>query len=183
MNRLKIFLWLICCTAFVHGQNDVNKLQWSSTRKLTVDYFQIKTKIGETTLSFAQFSIEYQVGGLNFLTKNFNKKVQNYMIPSASWIDTTSNVNRSLMYQQTLFDMAEIYTRQFRKALKENRKKIISGVDFVSDLNNQILSNFAKRRVDYDKETNFGENADAQQQWEIQIQKELEELKDFAYEK
>jgi hypothetical protein len=184
MNRLTIYIYvLFLSTFFVYGQENTGKLQWSATKKITVDDFYIKTRAKESIASFAQFSIEYQVNGLNFLTKNFNKKVQNYMIKPASWIDTATNVNRSLLYQQTLFDIAEIYTRKFRKALRDNRKKLIQGTQIVAELNNKIMTDFAKRRVDYDMGTKFGEDSIIQKEWESQIQKELSELGDFAYEK
>jgi len=69
------------------------------------------------------------------MRKNFNNKVRNCFIKSTSWIDTTTNVSNSLRYQQTLFNICEIYTRKFRKELKENRKKIVSGTQFADKLN------------------------------------------------
>jgi hypothetical protein len=159
-----------------------NLVFWNATKKLTVDDFGIKVSNGNSP-SFAQFSIDYQVNGLDFMMKNFNKKVRNYIIVSASWIDTTSNVLESLRYQQTLFDLCEIYTRQFRKELKENRKKIASGTHFVEELNQKIMTDFSNRRVVYDRETNYGLLTDKQLFWENQIQKEHEELKDYAFDK
>ena len=162
--------------------NNDNYIFWSSTRKLLVDDFGIKTKNGETNLSFAQFSVDYQVNGFDFITKNFNKKVRNYLIKSASWIDTTTDVSVSLRYQQTLFDICEIYTRQFRKSLKENRKKIANGLQIVEEMNQKAMTDFSNRRVIYDRETNFGTIHEKQNEWELQIQKELDDLKEFASE-
>lgn len=162
--------------------SDYNYIFWSSTRKFTVNDFLIKTKDLETSPSFAQFSVDYQVGGFDFLAKNFNKKVRHYMIKSASWIDTTYEVTASLKYQQTLFDLCEIYARKFRKELKENKKKIASGTQFVNDLNSKVMSDFQNRHVVYDRETKFGTIAGKQKEWEVQIQNELDELKKFANE-
>lgn len=148
-----------------------------------MDDFAIKTKQSETTSSFGQFTVDYEVSGLGFFTKNFNKKVHNYFLRSASWIDTTMNLRQALLYQQTLFDLCEIYTRQFRRALKENRKQFLKGTDIAKTLNSQYMSEFAKRRVAYDGQTKFGREEAAQKQWEAQIQKELAELSDYAYEK
>lgn len=109
IHRPTILITLICLlTSYAYGQNSHDNLQWSATYKLTLDDFSIKTRSNETTSSFAQFSVDYEVGGFDFLTKNFNKKVHNYMIKTASWIDTTTNINQSLLYQQTLFDICEI---------------------------------------------------------------------------
>jgi hypothetical protein len=177
------FLVAILSSTLALGQiGNGNLVFWSATKKLTVDDFGIKVS-NENSPSFAQFSVDYQVNGFDFMTKNFNKKVRNYIIVSASWIDTTSNVEESLRYQQTLFDLCEIYTRQFRKELKENRKIIASGTQFVEELNQKIMTDFANRRVVYDKETNYGLLSDKQLIWESQIQKELDELKDYAFDK
>lgn len=183
IHRPTILITLICLlTSYAYGQNSHDNLQWSATYKLTLDDFSIKTRSNETTSSFAQFSVDYEVGGFDFLTKNFNKKVHNYMIKSASWIDTTTNINQSLLYQQTLFDICEIYTRQFRKELRENRKKIANGTEIAKELNNKIMTDFSKRRIEYDHETKYGTDLTKQKEWENQIQKELIELKDFSYE-
>lgn len=181
--RLQLIIFAIFSSSFAFGQtsND-NYVFWSSSKKLTVDDFGIKTKNGETNPSFAQFSVDYQVNGFDFMTKNFNKKVRNYLIKSASWIDTTTDVSVSLRYQQTLFDICEIYTRQFRKSLKENRKKIASGLQIVEEMNQKAMTDFSNRRVTYDRETNFGTIQDKQNEWEFQIQKELDNLKDYASE-
>lgn len=184
ISEPKIFLLLFCLTTnFAFGQNSSDYVQWSATHKLTIDEFSIKTKSLETTASFAQFSVNYQVNGFDFLTKNFNKKVHNYIIKTASWIDTTKNITQSLLYQQTLFDICEIYTRLFRKALRENRKKIAKGTEIVKELNNKTMTDFSKRRIEYDRDTKFGNDLTKQKEWELQIQKELLDLNDFAYEK
>ena len=175
-------LFLLTINTSLSQVND-DYLLWSSTRKLTPDDFTIKTHVPESTASFAQFSINYQVNGFNFLTKNFNKKVRNYFIKTASWIDTTSNLAQALAYQQTLFDICEIYTRQFRKALKENRKKIAKGTTIIEELNQKFMTAFAKRSIDYDRETKSGADELKQKEWESQIDKELTELSDYAYEK
>lgn len=180
--RPTLFFSLIFLTTNIAvGQISQDILEWSPTHKLTIDDFAIKTKSLETTSSFAQFSVDYQVNGFDFMTKNFNKKVHNYIIKTASWIDTTANVSQSLIYQQTLFDICEIYTRQFRKALRENRKKIANGTAIAKELNDKIMTEFSKRRIDYDRETKYGADLTKQKLWEVQIQKELSELKDFAY--
>ncbi len=182
IHRPTILISLICLlTNYAFGQSNQDNLNWSATHKLTLDDFSIKTKSNESTSSFAQFSVEYQVNGFDFLTKNFNKKVHNYIIKTASWIDTTADINQSLLYQQTLFDICEIYTRQFRKELRENRKKIANGTEIAKELNNKIMTDFSKRRIEYDRETKYGADLTKQKEWENQIQKELLELKDFAY--
>jgi hypothetical protein len=182
MTRLTSIFLFILFSKMTFSQ-EPNKLFWSSSKKLTSEDFKIKTGNNETTHSFAQFSIDYNLNGFDFLTKNFNKKVQNYMIPSASWMDTTENLSQNIKYQQTLFDLSEIYVRKFRKELRENRKKIFKGIEFTEKINSEILTDFSKRRIEYDKDTNFGTNPKMQKNWELLIQKELIELANYTYEK
>lgn len=179
---LFISFWFI--TIFVYGQtNNDNIILWSSTKKLRLEDFEIKTANNETSTSFVQFSLDYKINGFDFLTKNFNKKVLNYCIKSASWIDTTNvNIQQSIRYQQTLFDICEIYARQFRQKLKENRKKIAFGTQFIESMSQSIMTDFSKRRVKYDLESSFGTFEIKQREWEFQIKKELEGLKDFSSE-
>lgn len=177
-----ILFTLLTMPLFAQSVSDSNLIFWSSTKKLTADDFGIKTQNQETNPSFAQFSVDYQVGGFDFMTKNFNRKVRNYLIKSASTLDTTSDVAASLRYQQTLFDICEIYTRHFRKALKENRKRIASGTHFIDELNQTAMTDFANRRVQYDSETNFGTIEEKQIEWENIIKKELNDLREFANE-
>jgi hypothetical protein len=183
MKRLSIIILTIVLFLKGYSQDNPDILLWSSTHRLTIDDFGIKKENSYSGLSFAQFSMGYSVNGFDFLTRNFNKKVKNTMLKSASWIDTTYNVVSSLRYQQTLFDLMEIYTRKFRKELRENRKQIASGLTIVHEIDARISTDFAKRRLDYDTETNSGTNTDKQLIWEQQIRQELLELSDYEYDK
>lgn len=164
------------------AQSSDNYVYWSSKRKLTLDDFGIKTSEGKAGACASQYYFSYQVNGMDFMTKNFNKKVQNCIVRSASWIDTTFDVTKSLRYEQTLFDLAEIYARHFRKDLVANRKKLLKGNEFVKELSTKAMTDFAKRQVDYVSDTRFGTNAVMQERWEGIIKMELDSLKEFAQE-
>lgn len=179
--RLTICLLGLILTGF--AQENPDYLLWSQTKKLSLADFGIKKSNAASSASFAQFTLDYSVNGFDFLTKNFNKKVKNSMIISASWIDTTANIDASIKYQQTLFDLAEIYARKFRKEIKENRKFIAKGVQFIEVINSRVSTEFSKRRLKYDEETKYGTDLTKQQLWEQQILKELHELADFQFEK
>ena len=109
--------------------------------------------------------------------------MRNKFIRSASWIDTTVDISLSLNYQQTLFDLCEIYARQFRKALKLNKKKIAKGTAIAQQLSDHFVSEFAKRRIAYDRATKFGTDLIKQREWQVQIRQELAELANYSYDK
>lgn len=177
---LGLFLLLKLTSTFSQTNIADNYLAWSSTRRLSVEDFGIKKKDLQTNPSFAQFNIQFEIGGFDFLTKNFNKKVHNYFIKSASWIDTSQSINFSITYQQTLFDICEIYTRQLRRDIKKNRRKIAGGNKFIMELNAKAMTNFANRRLEYDNETQFGADIEKQAEWEKRILEELTALKEYS---
>lgn len=178
-----ILMVLLSIVFLINGysQDNPDFLFWSSSHRLTTNDFGIKQTNLKPGTSFAQFTIDYSVNGFDFMTKNFNKKVKNAIIKSASWIDTTQHVASSLRYQQTLFDMAEVYVRKFRKELRDNRKQLIKGLNIVKEIDSKISSDFAKRRLAYDSETETGNNEKQQLYWEEQLKKELQELSDYEY--
>lgn len=181
-KRLFILTLSLFVFTVAYSQNkDDDRIYWSDRQKLIVDDFGIKTRNLESGATSADFAIDYDVSRFNFVSKNFNKNVRNYMIKSTSQIDTTGNVQQYLFYQQTLFDLSEIYARELRKALKENRKLLISGTKVADELNWKVMSEFLDRRSKYTQETNSASDPVKQKEWEDQIAYELNELKDFAY--
>jgi hypothetical protein len=181
MRQLLTIILTIGVTFISYAQDNPDYLLWNSSHKLTIDDFGIIKCDSKSGLSFAQFTIDYNVSGLDFMTKKFNKKVKNSIIKSASWIDTTQNVELSLKYQQTLFDIAEIYARKFRKELQENRKQIAKGISIVNEINAKLSSEFAKRRLQYDSDTESGSDSQKQLIWDEKIKQELLELADYDY--
>ena len=186
MKILNLILTFFIST-FLFGQKsaaDSNYVFWSKDRRLQQSDFKIKVGPVASSYSFAQYSFDYNViAPFTFgLPKNNKKKIRNYFIKSASWLDTTYDVTTSIKYQQTLFDLAEIHVRHFRKSVYDNRKKISWGKLKIDELNSQAMTEFSNRRVQYDIATNFGTNKDKQKEWEILIAKELEQLEEFSAE-
>lgn len=161
---------------------DSNYIFWSKDRRLQQSDFQIKVGHVASSYSFAQYSFDDNItGAFTFgLPKNYKKKIRNYFIKSASWLDTTYDDKTSIRYQQTLFDLAEIYVRHFRKSVYDNRKKINWGKLKIDELNSQEMTVFSNNRIQYDIATNFGTIAIKQKEWEAIIAEELEELKEFS---
>ncbi len=178
---LVILSLIVFNSASAQKSKEDDRIYWSDRQQLIVDDFGIHTKYMESGATSAEFAIDYQVSKLNFVTKNFNKNVRNYMVKSTSQIDITGNVKQYLLYQQTLFNLSEVYARELRKALRENRKLLIRGTTVADELNWKVMSEFMARRAKYTLETNSASNAAKQKEWEDEIAYELKELKDFSY--
>lgn len=179
-DRLVAVLLFLTTALSLHAQEEKDEtLEWSSSRKINLSDFKVKSAGDQEAASYAEFSILYKAGAMDFLSKNLNKRISTLFIKSASWIDTTQNIEQSLRFQQSSFDLCEIYVRQFRKALHDNRKKIKS-LKYVDALNEQYTMAFSKRRIEYDRDTKAATDNDAQQKWEAIIQQELAELSAYS---
>lgn len=177
-------IYFFAASSLLQAQDQDNysdRLYWSPSRKIEAKDFEIKIQDPNES-SFAIFEIEYGVKGFNFLRKNFNKKIVHYMVPSHSQIVISDNYDDFLLYQQTLFDIEEIYVRKLREAVSLNRKKLIFTATIVDELKKVIIDTDLKNRQDlYTKETSSGRNKEKQKEWEKQIQIELDELHKYAY--
>lgn len=186
MNNLT-FIILIIGLSFcysVNGQsNNKHEKIWSSTDRLTESDFQLNIETPDSNPCFAQFSMNYSVTGLDFLTKNFNKKVGNLMYMNASWLNkNTSDKENLIRFQQILFDLSEIYARKFRKQLLVNKKKIIKGIQIVEEINNEITKELTEERAKFENESNGGINIEVYEKWEKKIECELNALIEFRQE-
>lgn len=186
MKRIIIgFLIALFCTNLVVAQNlQEGQKRWSSEDKLTVDDFKIKIADEKSDVIFSQFAINYEIGGFDFFTKNLNQKVHNIFLGNASWIDTTKieTVDKQIEYQQSQFDIAEIYTRKFRKEVLKNKTEIIKGFEIVKQIDNKIMAGLSEERLKFIKETENGHNLTKLQEWREKIAFELEDLNEFRFE-
>lgn len=160
------------------------ELRWSSSRRLTESDYTIKVSSIKNTPIYSQFIIRHQIGGFDFLKKNLNQKIENVFFQNASWIENTGSYNTSelIAYQQIQFDMAEIMTRKFRKKVIENKSEISKGIDFVNKTSQEMMTEFSKRRLLLEKETEGGYNKKELKKWEDQVASELLALEEFSFE-
>lgn len=184
MQKSVIFILmnLLCIFSLSSQNNDPDKLFWSNTRKFVVSDFGIQTKDDSLGNSSAVFEIEYGVKGFNFLRKNFNQKISHYMLKPSSQIRVDENVDQYLSYQQVMFDIEELYVRKLRKAVSDNRRKLMFTTGIVDDLKEEIIDKEMREcQALYTNETNSGANKEKQKEWEEKITQELSDLYKYAY--
>lgn len=166
---LIVLIAIVCSSVAQRRSTDL--LAWSAERKLTFADFKQQKAPANAQPSFAEFSVDF---------KYINKKVSNYFVRSGSWIDTTVDAQRSLRYQQAVFDLCEIAVRQFRKELSDNRKQLNRKT--ADELHEKCLQHFSDARVKFDLDTRFGTDEAAMQTWRQKIDEELAGLLGFAAE-
>ncbi|TKS57203.1 hypothetical protein [Mesohalobacter halotolerans] len=186
MNRIIIGLILVISSLqLTFGQNlQEGQKRWNSDQKLTIEDFKIKISDENNDVVFSQFMISQAIGGFDFMKRNLNQKIENIFLGNASWIDTTkvADIQKQIDFQQMQFDLAEIHARKFRKRALENKGQIAKGFDIINQINNDIMTEFSKSRLELIKETEGGRNDEKIEEWKEKIATELKELYEFRYE-
>lgn len=180
-----IFIITFCLVTLysVNGQIlQEGQILWNSEKKLTVEDFKIEMKDSNNDTTYSQFMISHSISGFDFMKRNLNQKITNIFLGNASWIDKTIDVQKQLEYQQMQFDIAEIYTRRFRKKVLINKGQISKGFDIINKINNEIMSELSTERIRFVKETENGQNLEKMIQWKENISRELKEMDEFSYE-
>lgn len=160
------------------------QIRWSSDKALELNDFKIKISEENVDPVFSQFMISHSISGFDFIKRNLNQKISNIFIGNASWIDTTktADIQKQIDFQQIQFDLAEIQARKFRKRILKDKGKISKGFDIVNHINNKIMTEFAKIRLEFMRETESGRNEEKLEEWKERIETELKLLNEFRFE-
>lgn len=171
---LVLILQLSFCLTLL-GQDE---LEWTENRKLTVNDFKATPPDPTTNQTLiASFGLRTNLKKDEIKNLNhFNQQVLNLFSQSNSWIDWTDKSR--LRYAITLFDFNEWMTRELRKRLYENREAVLTGS--YQPIQEEVKKEFAKLRQDYDLESNYGNNAIGQINWEIRINDAILSLGDYC---
>lgn len=176
MRRVILIITILTgITLHAAGQDT---LEWSETRKLTVNDFKATPPDPSTGQSFIlNFGIETNLKKEEIENlKTFNRQVTNLFVANNSWIDWSDKSR--LRYAITIFDLNEWMARELRKRLNENRKLVLAGE--YQSIQEDVSKEFEKIRQDYDNETNYGNNAIRQMNWETRITERIHSLGDFC---
>ncbi|MEC5158666.1 hypothetical protein [Chryseobacterium sp. MP_3.2] len=180
MKKLLALFFFIFALSFIQSQMlKGDELLWSHSRKLTAEDFQIK-KVDSFTPLKSTFILSWELNGFGVFNKNFNKNITNKFIKSASIIDENSTILADyLEYQQTSFDMAEIYARKMREDLFLNKSKLWKGFDFASEILKIRLNEYYKVQAMMDSQTNSGTEKAKLEYWKEIIAAELLKTEQF----
>lgn len=69
-------------------------------------------------------------------------------------------------------------TRELRKRFNENRKLVLAGQ--YQSIQEEVRKEFEKIRQDYDNDSNYGNNAIGQINWETRISESIHSLGDYC---
>lgn len=178
-------IFSIICVQLSWGQElPEGQKRWSSDSKLTVDDFKIKISDINNEIAYSQFMITHAIGGLDFMKKNMNQKVENMFLGNASYIDTTKteDLQKQIDFQQMQFDLSEIQARSFRKRALKDKGQLTKGFDIINKINNEIMAELTVMRMTLMRETDSGRNEEKLAEWKELIATKLKELDEFRFE-
>ena len=150
---------------------DLNrKLQWS-------DFLDSVPDAGAASNMIAITPVEIITKG--YWDKNMpNFKVMVYFMKYEAWTkDNSSSI--ILNHEQLHFDIAELYARKIRKRIYELREMNEKDIDVYGESIKTLLTQRNERNKLYDAETLHGVFENKQKEWNLQIAKELWELKQY----
>ena len=182
MKNLVYLFFLVFTTSLFQSQVlKTDELLWDGSRKLSAEDFHIKTDDIEKPIR-SSFIISWELMGFSVFNKNFNQNVKNKLIKSASLINPDlPNVEQLIAYQQTNFDLAEIYARKMRRDLLINKSKLWKGLENANENLNEHLTEFYRVQLLMDRQTNSGSEMEKLQYWNDLIKEELLKTQEFDY--
>ncbi len=175
---LRIFLILCCLVCF---QNDEPVISWNESYKLSWSDFKDKPQkhndVAAVTASGITFGFSIRQTDRNQVV-SFNTDVHAHFYPEQSWYKVEVADNHILGHEQLHFDITELYARKFRHRISKLR--VSNNVRRqLKKIHNDINSELSRLQTQYDNETDYSRNYEAQVKWHKIIKAELKAFSKF----
>lgn len=175
--KLKVFLCIVVCIFFLgFVQNgDSNLIPYSEIHKLKTDDFLSFSTPGSSKKAYTVLKYETKTVVSNDSIVEF--RLVCYFVRNQSWMKEKST--SLLSHEQTHFDIGELYMRKLRMLVL--KVKYSPSVSIKRLIDNKLDSLMKAEQIQekYDLETNHSLNKEKQKEWEIRIQKELNDLSEY----
>jgi len=172
MKRFLIILFTATSFTATKAQDTI---YWSPNYKLKWTDFKGIIDSSSEHGAISYIGINYKLSAKG---QNFSYTILTYFASLKSWVRIFTE--KSLIHEQGHFDIAEIFARKFRQAIKQYKLNHSTIKQDIKNTYNRIIEQMDKTDALYDKETDFHRNATQQQKWNKLIAAELERLKDYA---
>ncbi|QIP13125.1 hypothetical protein G8759_11060 [Spirosoma aureum] len=175
MNRLLYVLLL--SPLLVSAQATIDTLHWSATRRLQLTDFRSPTQPGLGGSEF-YYQLGYEVRPTSLWSE---PAVDAYclMFRNLSWVSETAKNERTLAYNQVLFDLVEVHARQMKAKLISLRadRHFKQKAKQIEYLTNSELGSEVNR---FRGETGGGDDLEALQRWQRQVVQRLYDTPDLV---
>ena len=159
----------------INARQDEELIKWSAGRKLKWQDYHAEpdSRSGAAASTSTQIGFEYHIRDNNptyVITCKFSK--------ARSWGRYKNDY--ILSHEQGHFDIAEIFTRKFVKAIKEYSFDKNSYRNDLRKIYADAMKDKENFQQDYDRETDYSRIKEKQAEWLKKIEKMLEEYKDYS---
>jgi hypothetical protein len=180
---LLLSLCLIQCSAgnlstLHQTYNQDDYLYWSDSRKLSWDDFK-----GVPQGSSDDYTTEIFVSIPSSIDKTIvsSPKLTSVCVfdKRKSWVNKNVANDTLLLYNQTIFDIHEVYARKLRKTFMETDFGLNDFKEKYMDMTAKNNNDLLNRIDDFRRESFYGHKSKAVLHWAAQIKNELKELNQF----
>ncbi len=158
--------------------DDSKQITWSSNRKLTWDDFQKEADANDPLHAMASTNIAVSATCRNNVM-TYDVKCQ--FSPNESWTKNKVSVDL-LQHEQLHFDITELYARQLRQKLSQQKSLCNGDKNKFKAVVNKVFADWQKAQVRYDNESNHGIDDAKQAAWAKIVATQLDALSAFQLE-
>ncbi len=180
MTNLTVFktFCILCC--FLCVQQDEPAMSWSESYRLSWSDFRGAPDINTSAVAITASGITFgfSVRTTDDQVVSFTSNVYAHFYPEKSWYKKDQADTHVLGHEQLHFDITELHARMFRQRI--DQVKVSNSVrSQLKTLHNVINKELSQMQNNYDSETNYSRNVDAQAKWDIYITDELDKLSEY----
>lgn len=176
MNKylLIVFVFLFDLAVYAQETNS-SVLYWQSKKLEWNDFKGIPNKqsiYGSELKYFIGFSLkDKKYDNINF--RSFTTFA--YIDKNSSWVKSSFRSEKYLIYNQTIFNICELYSRYLELELNN----LVGPMAYITAKANELLMEYSSRNTDriteFQISTNFGQDTQEVKRWYTQIDSELNE--------
>ena len=177
------FLFLQCATTktsdLYQTYSKENYIYWSDSKKLTWDDFQ-GTPIGSNENYVTEIHL-YNPATIEKANYFSTAKLTSICVfdKKHSWVNTKNASAELLLYNQVMFNIYELYTRKLRKEFYSTDFSLDDYIQEFHTMTEKNNSDLKNRLEDFRRDADLGKNVAGIKFWEMTVDKELDELKEF----
>jgi len=164
---------------FVQNDNEP-VISWNDNYRLSWQDFKAQPmrNVGAVATTASGITFGFSIRESDKRVISFSTEVLAHFYPEQSWYKPERADNHVLGHEQLHFDITELFARKFRKRLSvlKTTNDVAKKLRATHEAINKELAAFQNQ---YDAETNFSRNVEAQLQWQILIRRELQKLESF----
>lgn len=176
--KIFVFILAVCFSANLYARQEIadsNHVYWSEGYKLTWDDFE---KQPDQFLQYGAYSFTGFKAQYDFTLTYYKATITAFFNKELSW--RRSKIMLLLQHEQGHFNLTELYSRIYRKRVKEEMEAGTLTVERFTELSEEIEQSLREAQEEYDEATNYSLDLRAQLRWNELIVERLQEYAEYS---